>query len=167
MLIFCKVLWKFSSRNYLWKMSRVRVTKEFTFDCAHALYGYNGLCRNIHGHTYKLFVTVIGEICKDKDSPFYGMLIDFSQLKNIVNQHIVNIFDHSLVLSKEHNISHKTIDFQDTNKLIEFDGQVSCENMVVYFAKIIRDKIPQNVELHSVRLYETPTSFAEWYASDN
>ncbi|MBK8805298.1 MAG: 6-carboxytetrahydropterin synthase [Bacteroidales bacterium] len=146
---------------------KIRVTKEFTFDCAHALFNYNGLCKNIHGHTYKLFVTVIGNIIEDVENQSYGMIIDFSQLKSIVKNNIVDIFDHSLILSNRHRNPNNISDFQEVGKYIEFEGQATCENMVSYFAKVLIPILPKEVELFSIKLYETPTSFAEWFASDN
>jgi len=71
-------------------MPKVRVTKEFRFEMAHALWNYDGKCANIHGHSYILQVTVIGEPISDENSPKYGMLIDFGDLKKIVNDAIVN-----------------------------------------------------------------------------
>lgn len=148
-------------------MTKIRVTKEFTFDCAHALYNYDGLCRNIHGHTYKLFVTVIGIVSSNETSSSYGMIIDFSVLKELVKKHIVDVYDHSLVVNKKIKFPTEFINYQDKDKYIEFDGQATCENMVVKFASDLIKVLPTSITLFSVKLYETPTSYAEWFASDN
>jgi len=146
---------------------RVRVTKEFDFEMAHALWEYDGLCKNVHGHSYKLFVTVIGiPIANEKDIK-KGMVIDFGDLKRIVKPLIVDKFDHSVVLNKKapsdylHNLS----PMFDRMHLLDY--QPTCENMVVDFAIQIKERLPENVELFSIKLYETATSFAEWHASDN
>ncbi len=65
-------------------MNRIRISKEFQFEMAHALYGYNGPCKNIHGHSYKLCVCVIGDVIKDETNAKNGMVMDFSDLKKIV-----------------------------------------------------------------------------------
>ena len=78
---------------------KIRVTKKFTFDMAHALYGYDGPCRNIHGHTYHFSVTLIGEAIQDNTLPKNGMVIDFTELKHIVSENVIQIFDHALVLN--------------------------------------------------------------------
>ena len=65
-------------------MSKIRLTKEFRFEMAHALWDYDGLCRNIHGHSYILAVTVIGVPNEDRNSPTYGMVMHFGDLKRIV-----------------------------------------------------------------------------------
>ena len=71
-------------------MSVIRLTKEFSFEMAHSLSGYDGACREIHGHSYKLFVTVQGEPNADPNNPKYGMVMDFGELKRIVGRLIVD-----------------------------------------------------------------------------
>jgi 6-pyruvoyltetrahydropterin/6-carboxytetrahydropterin synthase len=78
----------------------VRVTKVFTFDMAHALYGYDGPCKNIHGHTYRLHVTVAGKINDQPGHPEQGLVVDFGKIKDITVRHIISQFDHALVLHK-------------------------------------------------------------------
>jgi 6-pyruvoyltetrahydropterin/6-carboxytetrahydropterin synthase len=81
-------------------MNTVRITKQFSFETGHALYGYDGKCRNVHGHSYKLGVTVIGKPIDDPSHVKYGMLIDFGDLKKIVKEEIVEKFDHATVFNK-------------------------------------------------------------------
>ena len=149
-------------------MSIIRITKEFSFETAHALYGYNGKCKNIHGHGYKLGVTVIGSPIDDSSNPKFGMVIDFGDLKKIINAQIVDIFDHSLILNK--NTPHSGIAqdlIENDHKVVLVDYQPSSENMVVDFASRIIPQLPEGVKLFSLKLKETETSYAEWYASDN
>lgn len=148
-------------------MPKIRVTKIFEFDTAHTLHNYDGLCRNIHGHTYKLHVTAIGEPIIDKSSPKYGMVVDFGVLKNRIKENVIDKFDHSLVISRDENTS-----FAETNKDIFsrihiVDFQPTAENLVAHFAELIKPLMPEGVKLFSLRLYETSSSFAEWFASDN
>ncbi len=147
-------------------MTKIRITKEFVFDMAHALSNYDGKCKNIHGHTYKLFVTLIGIPCEDCSSPKNGMVLDFGDLKNIVKIPIVDVFDHALVVPANKGFEDLR-KFQDTDKYIEVPFQPTCENLTIYIANIIRSKLPDSVSLYSIRLYETPTSYAEWFADDN
>lgn len=148
-------------------MSKVRVTKEFRFEMAHALWNYDGKCKNIHGHSYILQVTVIGEPISDVNNPKYGMVIDFGDLKKIVNDSIVNQMDHALVISEKskHDTLLQTEQMFDRRHITKY--QPTCENMVIEFAKIIKNILPNSVKLHSVRLWETASSFAEWCAEDN
>ena len=81
-------------------MSTIRITKKCNFETGHALYGYDGKCKNVHGHSYKLSVTVSGKPITDNSNPKFGMVIDFTDLKKIVNEEIVDIFDHATVFNK-------------------------------------------------------------------
>lgn len=148
-------------------MSKIRITKQFNFETAHALYGYDGKCKNIHGHSYKLSVTVIGTPISDSTHVKYGMVIDFGDLKKIVASEIVNKFDHATVFNK--NTPHielaKELEKRDHNVIL-VDYQPTSEMMLVDFAQKINNRLPENVELHSLKLQETGTSNAEWYASD-
>lgn len=146
----------------------IRITKQFTFETAHALYGYDGKCRNVHGHSYKLSVTVIGQPITDPNHVKYGMVIDFSDLKKIVNQEIVDQFDHATVFNK--NTPHVELAnelIQREHHVILVDYQPTTENMIVDFAEKIALRLPKDVVLHSLKLQETESSFTEWFASDN
>ena len=81
-------------------MSKIRITKQFTFETGHALYGYDGKCKNVHGHSYKLSVTVIGSPISDVNNVKYGMVIDFTDLKKIVKEEVVDQFDHATVFNQ-------------------------------------------------------------------
>jgi 6-pyruvoyltetrahydropterin/6-carboxytetrahydropterin synthase len=149
-------------------MSNIRITKKFNFETGHALYGYDGKCKNVHGHSYKLSVTVIGKPITDNSNVKFGMVIDFTDLKKIVKEEIVDQFDHATVFNK--NTPHielaKELQSRD-HHVILVDYQPTSENMVIDFANRIKSRLPQGIELHSLKLQETETSFAEWYQSDN
>jgi 6-pyruvoyltetrahydropterin/6-carboxytetrahydropterin synthase len=148
-------------------MNKVRVTKEFNFEIAHALWNYDGLCKNIHGHSYRLFVTVIGTPTEDENNPKNGMVIDFGDLKAIVKKEIVNPLDHAIILNAKA-LQGSELDFnQMFEKKYIVNFQPTCENLVVDFAEKLRNKLPSNLKLHSMKLHETASSYAEWYASDN
>ncbi|NRB82306.1 MAG: 6-carboxytetrahydropterin synthase [Winogradskyella sp.] len=149
-------------------MSNIRITKQFSFEAGHALYGYDGKCKNLHGHSYHLFVTVIGVPITDTANVKFGMVIDFGDLKKIVKEEIVDVFDHTMIFNK--NTPH--IDLANDLKeqghnIILTNYQPTTEMMVIDFAAKIKSRLPENIKLHSIKLQETATSFAEWYASDN
>jgi len=149
-------------------MSNIRITKQFSFETGHALYGYDGKCKNVHGHSYKLSVTVIGKPIADNTNVKYGMVIDFGDLKKIIKAEIVDVFDHATVFNK--NTPHvelaKELEQRGHNILL-VDYQPTSEMMVIDFSKKIKKHLPENIKLHSIKLQETDTSFAEWYAEDN
>lgn len=149
-------------------MSNIRITKQFSFETGHALHGYDGKCKNVHGHSYKLSVTVIGQPINDTKNVKNGMVIDFGDLKRIVNQEIVDHFDHATVFNK--NTPHLELAqelMKRGHNTILVDYQPTSENMVIDFAQKISAKLPNHISLFSLKLKETDTSFAEWYASDN
>ncbi|RZJ35709.1 MAG: 6-carboxytetrahydropterin synthase [Flavobacterium sp.] len=149
-------------------MQKIRITKQFNFETGHALYGYDGKCRNVHGHSYKLSVTVIGTPIDDVTNVKYGMVIDFSDLKKIVREEIVDFFDHATVFNQ--NTPHVELANELKSRghhVILVPYQPTSENMVIDFAQKIRKRLPERISLHSLRLQETETSFAEWFAADN
>ncbi|MCX2678945.1 6-carboxytetrahydropterin synthase [Galbibacter sp. EGI 63066] len=149
-------------------MSRIRITKQFSFETGHALYGYDGKCRNVHGHSYKLSVTVIGEPITDTSHVKLGMVIDFGDLKKIVKEDIVDVFDHATVFNK--NTPHVELANELSSRghnIILVNYQPTSENMVIDFAEKIKKRLPEYIRLHSLKLQETETSYAEWHAADN
>jgi 6-pyruvoyltetrahydropterin/6-carboxytetrahydropterin synthase len=149
-------------------MSTIRITKQFSFETGHALYGYDGKCKNVHGHSYKLSVTVIGKPITDSSHVKYGMVIDFTDLKKIVKEEIVDLFDHATVFNQ--NTPHVELANELSSRghhVILVDYQPTSENMVVDFAQKIINRLPKQIHLHSLKLQETESSFAEWFAADN
>lgn len=149
-------------------MGKIRITKQFSFETGHALYGYDGKCKNVHGHSYKLSVTVIGTPIADASHVKFGMVIDFTDLKKIVREEVVDLFDHATVFNK--NTPHVELAEQLKSRghhVILVDYQPTSENMVIDFAHKIQTRLPEGIALHSLKLQETESSFAEWYASDN
>lgn len=149
-------------------MAVIRLTKEFSFEAAHALDGYDGPCREIHGHSYRLFVTVRGNPVAEDGNPKCGMVMDFGVLKRIVNDEVVSRFDHALVLrGTQQDAPLRAMLARRFDNIVTVDYQPTCENMLDDFAQRIARRLPASVELHSLRLHETATSFAEWFAADN
>jgi len=145
--------------------SVIRVTKEFDFEMAHALLGYDGPCKNIHGHSYKLKVTIRGKVKEFTDDSDEGMVMDFGDLKTIVNKYIVHVFDHALVLNDKMELKEEKFEFME--KLILVPFQPTCEKLLVHFSDLIRANLPEHLSLRSLLLRETSSSYAEWHAEDN
>ena len=146
----------------------IHLTKEFSFESAHALWGYDGKCREIHGHSYRFFVTIKGEPITDEQSPKLGMVMDFGELKAIVAREITDRLDHSFVMRRTEQAEAlaAAMGSQFTNVVL-VDYQPTCENMLIDFAARLKAALPEGVKLHSLRLHETATSYAEWYSNEN
>ncbi len=146
---------------------KIRITKEFRFEMAHSLPNHRGLCKNIHGHSYTLSVTIIGEPNPSQVDPDAGMVMDFGDLKTIVRDTIISKFDHALVIHK--NLANSLIKELKENfeKIIAVDYQPTSELLLLDFAERIQNQLPDTSMLFSLKLRETATSVAEWFASDN
>ncbi|MXV38589.1 6-carboxytetrahydropterin synthase QueD [Flavobacteriaceae bacterium Ap0902] len=145
----------------------IRLTKIFTFETGHALHGYDGKCRNIHGHSYKLYVTIKGTPIDNPENSKNGMVMDFGDLKKIVNEKIVDPLDHAVLLNI--NTAHKALGEslrESGHQVIFTPYQPTCENMLIDFAQIIQEALPDHIALASLRLYETENSYGEWIATD-
>ena len=146
-------------------MAKLRITKEFRFEGAHALMNYNGKCKNIHGHSYILYVTVVGEAKTDPNGPDNGMVIDFKLLKDIVNKNVIDKFDHALVLEEGTPLSNELSTEYPNVYLTNF--RPTTENLICFFAQTIKENLPQEINLYSLKLHETASSYIEWFAEDN
>ncbi|MFH1161149.1 MAG: 6-carboxytetrahydropterin synthase [bacterium] len=145
-------------------MDSLRITKEFSFEAAHALKGYDGPCRNIHGHSYKLSVTVTGVPVASHQSPKRGMILDFSELKNIMKREVIDRMDHALILPSDLNLDELKKLGETFSNVILVDYQPTSENLLIDFAGRIQQALPPGVSLYSLKLRETETSYAEWFA---
>jgi 6-pyruvoyltetrahydropterin/6-carboxytetrahydropterin synthase len=155
------------SQKLKYKADKIRVTKKFSFEMAHALLNYNGPCRNIHGHSYVLEVTILGKPLVSMGAPKDGLVIDFSDIKEMVQKEILIHFDHALVLNKNSpRVITKNLTKQ-FDKIILFPVQPSCENLLIEFKNRLVKVLRKDRRLVSIRLQETETSWAEWHLSDN
>lgn len=155
-------------QNTFLKPEVIRVTKSFTFDMAHTLNCYDGPCRNIHGHTYILWVTLCGLPEQDPEHAKTGMVADFGDLKKLVNQTIISRFDHALVLNQS--VDKQIIDMLNLqfDKIIITPFQPTAENLVLEFKRVLVPYLNNvGIKLIKLKLQETPTSFAEWNELDN
>ena len=145
----------------------IRITKEFKFEMAHALKGYDGPCKNIHGHSYELMVTIAGRPITDETHPKLGMVMDFGDLKKIVRELIVDPLDHALLLNR--NMPEVLLDELKDNfeKVILVDYQPTSELMIADFARRIKSRLPEGIKLKYLKLRETVTSYAEWFEEEN
>ncbi|MBL7760016.1 MAG: 6-carboxytetrahydropterin synthase [Sediminibacterium sp.] len=138
----------------------LQVTKIFRFETAHAIHGYNGHCRNIHGHSYVLHVTVGTEISDQEYLPKPGFVIDFKDLKKMVNEIIVNQFDHHLILSEDFLAEHPNTGTPEN--LIIWKMEPTAENILLYIRNRLLKALPANMLLRKLKIYETSDSYAEW-----
>ena len=128
---------------------------------AHALYNYEGPCANIHGHSYILHVTVKSTMGGNNKLTPPGFIIDFKELKVLVNAKVIVLLDHKLVLSGEYinNLKPRP----SFNNLFQFGTEPTAENLILFISKELIASVPSEVSLHSLKLFETGNSYAEWF----
>ena len=143
-------------------MSIIKITKQFSFEMAHALRNYDGLCRNIHGHSYKMDITLAGQPLHDETSPKNGMVMDFGDLKRLVNEEIISLLDHALVLNAKTDTQLIEVLKQNYEKIVTVDFQPTTENLLNFIADKLKKRLPDTVKLCRIRLRETDTSYADW-----
>lgn len=145
----------------------ITITKEFSFEAAHMLSDHGGLCKNVHGHSYKVQVTVSsndGELLKE--GPSKGMVIDFGHLKALLQEKLFNKLDHAFIYDEE-STSYQELKIveilrQFYLKLFPLPGVPTSETMCIYFAEKISSFLPKTLTLQKVTVWETATSFATW-----
>ncbi|HIP37222.1 MAG TPA: 6-carboxytetrahydropterin synthase [Crocinitomix sp.] len=145
----------------------LRVTKIFDFETAHALWNYDGKCKNIHGHSYKLTISISGDVINDINHVKNGMIIDFGDLKKIVKKQVVDVYDHCLLLNGDTPHANYAKVENGFSKMMLCDYQPTAENMLIDIVKRIQPNLPNNIKLRYAKLQETDTSFVEWFDVDN
>ena len=140
----------------------IHLTKIFRFEAAHSLMGYDGRCRNIHGHSYEMRITVKGMPVMDDSSPKNGMVMDFKELKDIVNEEIIDRYDHAFIINSQMPDEFIEEVKRHYERIIVLPFQPTTELMLIDFSEKIKKRLPENVRLVKIFLKETEGSFAEW-----
>ncbi len=139
----------------------IQLTKVFHFETAHAIHGYNGQCKNIHGHSYELHVTIAGNEQGDEYLPAPGFLFDFKDIKK-AGAEIVETLDHKVVLSKAYMAAHP--EMQQHENLVVWEFEPTAENILLYARKVFNKTLPEHIRPVRIKLFETNDSYAEWIA---
>ena len=142
----------------------IQITKIFHFEMAHAIFGYEGACKNIHGHSYELHVSVAAAGGNPDYIPAPGFVVDFSEIKRTVNKTVIEKMDHVLLLSEAFLAINPS--FSSAENLVIWPMEPTVENMLVFIMKTVSLHLPISIKLVSLKLYETKNSYAEW-TNDN
>lgn len=149
------------------------VTKEFSVDAMHQLPNHDGLCKNYHGHTYKIQITLTGLVNEREGHKSEGMVYDFGNLKKIFKKEVESKMDHAFIAKGDEVIVISGVEHNMAQALKEQGKRVTvlgfrstAENLSKWIFESIQDKLPKNVYVKNVRVYETPTSWADYKARD-
>ena len=138
----------------------LKITKIFHVEMAHAIHGYSGACKNIHGHSYELHITVAGTKKEEDYIPDPGFLFNFKELKKIVSSTVIEAFDHKLILSV--NFLKKSPATHSQENLVVWEHEPTAENLLIHIRNMLKENLPEGITLASLKLYETKDSYAEW-----
>lgn len=142
----------------------VSITKILRFEAAHVIHGHSGGCGHIHGHSYELHVT----IALAQSLPGYidglGMVFDFKELKKLMNDNVIGLLDHKLLVSKMH-LEVSGLSFSQDEMLV-LDAEPTAENLLIFINEKATGLLPEQVKLSVLRLWETRDSYAEMRLED-
>lgn len=134
------------------------ITKLFSFEAAHRISNYQGACSQVHGHSYKLQITISAEMPGEND-----MVLDFKILKELVQSHILALLDHSLMLKDS--AENRQFFLNYPGKIYWMDSEPTAERMLLDISRKLEPVLPGHVNLKEIVLFETETSFAKWRKS--
>jgi 6-pyruvoyltetrahydropterin/6-carboxytetrahydropterin synthase len=143
----------------------MEITTRLEFDAGHRIPNHNSQCRNLHGHRYVIEITLTGQVITEEKISENGMVMDFSDVKRIARERVVDIWDHAFLVHKNDQV---VLDFLNTlpnHKTVIFQHVPTAENMAAEAFRILQDQYQDTygnqLKLSRVRLYETPNSWAD------
>ncbi len=143
----------------------MQITTRLEFDAGHRIPSHKSQCRNLHGHRYALEITLSGDVISQEGMSEYGMVMDFSDVKAIARQVVVDVWDHAFLVYRKDQV---ILDFLNTlpnHKTVVMDCVPTAENLAAEAFKILKsnyhDTFGNHLKLERVRLYETPNSWAD------
>ena len=148
----------------------MRITCRLEFDAGHRIPNHESQCQHLHGHRYAIEITLSGDIIKTEGSPQQGMVLDFSDAKNIARRHLVERWDHAFLVYRRDKPVVEFLRSLKNHKTIELDSIPTAENLSLEAFRTLgaayRDAFGSHVKLERVRLYETPNCWADAEADD-
>jgi 6-pyruvoyltetrahydropterin/6-carboxytetrahydropterin synthase len=141
------------------------ITKRLEFDAGHRIPQHKSQCRNLHGHRYALEITLEGEPVNDPESSDHGMLMDFTDVKTIAKEHLVDLWDHAFLVHDGDRLIVDLLAQIPGHKTVLLDRVPTAENLVAIAFEILdplyTERFGHGLKLRRLRLYETPTSWAD------
>lgn len=143
----------------------MEITTRLEFDAGHRIPHHKSQCRNLHGHRYVLEITLGGSIISQPETSENGMVMDFSDVKRIAREHVVDRWDHAFLVYKEDSEVLNFLNSLPEHKTVVFPTVPTAENMAAEAYRLLKaqylDTYGNQLTLLRVRLYETPNSWAD------
>ena len=141
------------------------ITRRLEFDAGHRIPDHRSQCRHLHGHRYAIEITLSGNIIDSKGDPANGMVMDFSDVKTLAQQHLVNIWDHAFLVYREDMLVANFLNSLPDHKTVILDCVPTAENLAqkafLILNAIYQDTYRNHLQLERIRLYETPNCWAD------
>lgn len=143
----------------------MRVTRRLEFDAGHRIPDHKSQCRHLHGHRYAIEITLVGDIICEAGDPANGMVMDFSEIKSLAQQHLVDLWDHSFLVYRGDTAIVSFLQSLPDHKTVILDRVPTAENLAErafdILDKVYRDTYGNHLKLECVRLFETPNCWVD------
>ena len=141
------------------------ITRKLEFDAGHRIPDHKSQCRNLHGHRYTLEITLVGNVIDEEGSSDNGMIMDFSDIKSLAKQHLVDVWDHSFIVYEKDEKVREFLESIPGHKTVIIDRIPTVENLAQTAFNILnaayKDHYGTGLRLHKLVLHETPNCWAE------
>ncbi len=143
----------------------ITITRKLEFDAGHRIPDHKSQCRNLHGHRYTLEITLTGAVISEEGSSDNGMIMDFSDVKALARQHLVDVWDHAFLVYEKDEALRAFLDSQPGHKTVVIKSIPTVENLAQtafgILKEVFRDRYGTGLHLHKLVLHETPNCWAE------
>ncbi len=143
----------------------ITITRKLEFDAGHRIPDHKSQCRNLHGHRYTLEITLIGAVIEEEGSSDNGMIMDFSDVKALAKQHLVDVWDHAFLAYEKDTVVREFLDSIPGHKTVIIDRIPTVENLAQTAFNILKaaylDRYGTGLRLKKLVLHETPNCWAE------
>ena len=141
------------------------ITRRLEFDAGHRIPDHKSQCRHLHGHRYALEVTLSGDVIRRDGDAANGMVMDFSEVKALAKQHVVDLWDHAFLVYSGDSVVADFLRTLPGHRTVELPFVPTAENLAQEAFRILdavyRDTYGNHLRLAQVRLYETPNCWAD------
>jgi 6-pyruvoyltetrahydropterin/6-carboxytetrahydropterin synthase len=146
-------------------LNKMDITTRLEFDAGHRIPNHKSNCKNLHGHRYAIEVTVTGPIHDDRKSSDFGMVIDFSDVKQIIKDLVVEPWDHAFIVFQDDKEIVNFLNTLPSHKTVIFPVVPTAENMASEAYRILNGEMNKRfngqLKIKQIRMYETPNSWAD------
>ncbi|MDQ5878926.1 MAG: 6-pyruvoyltetrahydropterin/6-carboxytetrahydropterin synthase [Pseudomonadota bacterium] len=141
------------------------ITRRLEFDAGHRIPDHKSQCRHLHGHRYAIEITLSGAVIRQDGDAANGMVMDFSEVKALAKQHVVDVWDHAFLVYSGDSVVLEFLRSLPDHRTVVLDCVPTAENLADTAFRILdpvyRDTYGNHLKLERIRLYETPNCWAD------